>query len=565
MHYGRPILAPRDTTKPSRVTFMAFSILLLVDLAVAVFIAGDVLALQAYPFDTDEANHSLPALRMTHELADGDWSGFIDEVRAQDFYPPGGSLGLVPLFLVAGPSVSTARLASTISLFLAVLVLFGLACEVDPRMGWLAGLIAGILTLTAQPLLLYAGLSMLETPGLLVSLLFLWAYVRAAQRPTTARLVLTSLLLAAVFLTKYSYGLVALATVVLAELPELVRAARHGQLKALLAQRWAPLYGPFAFVLGLWFLRPGQAAAFLGYTRPLSDNEPWLSLRNMLYYPRSFGLHDLPSLWFAPVSVAGLIWGASQWRDPGVRPVLLFFLLGMASVMFLNHPPNPRFIAPFVPAAHLLAGLMIAALWRRRQAATGTARQTATALLPAIALLALAGIPQISARFRLAEPVLAARLETSPVLAETADWIAATTGPEADLFMVNYFDQFSPPVLEWTTAIALGDNPPSVRGIILAGATPAQTAALREAVLAGDATHLVLVEGGPWGANFWPDYTAAFGDSLREVDRRSVRLVNYDVAGWLDENRLGDAWEQERADARQELDLGVIIYAIERK
>ncbi len=464
----------RGITTHPRTVAIAFSVLLLIDLAVTVFLAVGVANLSAYPFDTDEANHSLPALRMTHDLSEGDLSGLLAEIQAQNFYPPVGSIGLVPAFLLAGPSTTAARLMSTLSLFLAVLVLFALACEIDPRTGWLAGLVAGLLTLTVRPLLLYAGLSMLETPGLLVSLLFLWAYVRAYHQPTIGRWVLTSLLLAAVFLTKYSYGVVALGAVALAELPELVRAVRQGALRPTLRGRWLPLFGPFALALLVWFLRPGQLDSFLGYTRPLSDSEPWLSLRNAIYYPRSFVLHGVPSAWFALVTVVALVWGATQWRDAGIRVVWLFFMVGMASVMLLNHPPNPRFIAPFVPAAHLLVGLLIAYLWRRTQSTTGSGRQAATLGLLGIGLLALISLPQVMTRYRSAHSVLAARLETTPVLAETAGWITAATGSDAAIFMVNYFDQFSPPMLEWVAAVDTGTNPVPVRGTVLEAATPEQ-------------------------------------------------------------------------------------------
>jgi 4-amino-4-deoxy-L-arabinose transferase-like glycosyltransferase len=563
MFSSQPATVLHTTTRP-RAPLIAFFLLLAVSVTATAYLALGVWELRAYPFDTDEANHTLPALRMAHELTDGDGSGFVAEVLGQNFYPPAGSALLVPLFLMNGASVTAARLASTASLLVAVLVLFALALEIDPETGWLAGLIAGLLTLMVRPLLIYAGLSMLETPGLLVSLLFLWAYVRAGHRPTPGLFILTSLLLAAIFLTKYSYGVVALGTVILAELPELVRAARTGQVAREMRRRWLPLFGPFALLLLGWFLRPGQAATFLSYTRPLSTAEPWLSLRNIVYYPRSLALHGLPSPWFAPVTVVGLLWAVRQWRDSGVRAVLLFFVLGMASVMLLNHPPNPRFIAPFVPAAHLLTGLMVATLWRGWQAGSGRSRQLATGLLLAVAALALVGVPDVIPRYRYAHSLLAARLETSPVLAETADWVAATTGPDAALYLVNYFDQFSAPVVEWAVAAQSGVNPPPVRGTLLAEATPEAVAALRQTILDSDVSHLILIEGSPWGSPFWPDYTAAFGDTLREVDRRSFTLVNYRVDDWLDDNQLGAAWEQTKADSRQTLELGVIVYAVER-
>ncbi|MEZ4515623.1 MAG: hypothetical protein R3C44_01895 [Chloroflexota bacterium] len=413
-------------------------------------------------------------------------------------------------------------------------------------------------------MLLYAGLSMLETPGLLICLFFLCGLCPCGQ-PVFFMVVCAG---------KHSAGgrlsdqvqlwrRVVLAAVVVAELPELIRAVRRG-FGASLRYRWLPLFAPFGLIMLAWFLRPGQIEAFFGYTRPLADDETWLSLRNVLYYPRSFVLHGVPSVWFALVTAGALVWAAYHWRDPGVRIVGLFFLLGMASVMLLNHPPNPRFIAPFIPAAHLLVGLMVADFWRRRQTATGTERQRASAVLLIIGLLALVSVPSVVNRYRYAHSVLAARLETSPELGEMAQWVAAISGSDADVMVVNYFDQFSMPVLEWTIAAETGSNPPPVDGVILEPATPERTTALRESILDSQMDYLVLIEGGPWGAPFWPDYTAAFGDQLREVERYSLRLVNYGVADWLDENRLSSDWEQVKADSQQALDLGVIVYAVER-
>ncbi len=540
---------------------LAFLIVLLLNLIVAAFLIDGVLGIAGYPFDADEANHALPALRMSNELRDGDLAGFAAEVGAQDFYPPGGAARLLPIFLTVGPSVNAARLASVVTLFLAVLVLFALAIEIDREHGWVAGLAAALLTLTSRPLLLYAGLSMLETVGLLASLLFLWAYIRATKQPGTGRFLVVSLLLAAVFLIKYSYGLVALATVGLSELLVLPALLRQPAWPSGVARRWLPLFGPFALVLGAWFLSPGQLQSFFGYAQPLAAEEAWLSLRNAIYYPRSLALHYSPSLLFAVVYAAALVWAALRWRDNAVRIVLLFFLFGMASVMFLNHPPNPRFIAPFAPAAHLLVGLMVADLWAAIHARQGR-WQVAAVGLAVVAVLAVVGLSTVASRFRFAQSVLEARVETSPALAGMAGWVAATVEPGAPVLLVNYFDQFSPAIVEWGLAMDQQATPAHVTGRLLEPASAAETAALREAVRSGDDAYLVLVEGSPWGAPFWPDYTATMGDMLQEVGRHSFRVVNFEAGDWLDENNVDADWETVKAAAEQTIDVTLIVYRI---
>ncbi len=542
---------------------VAFLIVLLLNLIVAAFLIDGVLSITGYPFDADEANHALPALRMSNELRDGDLAGFAAEVGAQDFYPPGGAARLLPIFLMIGPSVNMARLASVVTLFLAVLVLFALAIEIDPENGWLAGLVAALMTLTARPLLLYAGLSMLETVGLLASLLFLWAYIRATKQPGVGWLLAVSLLLAAVFLIKYSYGLVALATVGLSELLILPGLIRQPSWPSTVARRWLPLFGPFALVLGVWFLSPGQLQSFFGYAQPLAAEEAWLSLRNVIYYPRSLALHYSPSLLFIIVYGVALVWATLRWRDTTVRIVLLFFLFGMASVMFLNHPPNPRFIAPFAPVAHLLVGLMVANLWAAVRARKSR-WQVAAVGLAVVVVLAVAGLSTVASRFRFAHSVLEARVETSPALADMAGWVASTVEADAPLLLVNYFDQFSPAIVEWGLAMDQQATPAHVTGRLLQPASDAETAALRQAVLDGDDTYLVLVEGSPWGAPFWPDYTAAMGDVLQEVDRQSFRVVNFGASNWLDDNSVGADWETVKAAAEQTIDVTLVVYRITR-
>ncbi|MEZ4515624.1 MAG: hypothetical protein R3C44_01900 [Chloroflexota bacterium] len=136
MLHSQPVPAQQDTALSRNSTLITFLALLLVDLVVTLFLAKGVMELSAYPFDTDEANHALPALRMAHALADGDWGGFLREVTGQNFYPRLPVSGLSPYFSMAGPSTTAARLVSTASLFLAVLVLFVCARLIPAPAGW---------------------------------------------------------------------------------------------------------------------------------------------------------------------------------------------------------------------------------------------------------------------------------------------------------------------------------------------------------------------------------------------------------------------------------------------
>lgn len=555
------VLSAAQSASPRR-DFIPIILLVVICAAATIFLSFQVLAHRAYPFDNDEAAHAVPALLMLRELQTGDLAGFAREVYGQDFYPPGAAVFLIPAYLVAGPSPVVARLASVAALILAMLVLFALARAIDPARGAVAGLIAVTLTLTARPLLTNAGLAMLEAPGLLVCLLLLWAYVRAARRPSVARFVAVGVLLAAAFLTKYTYGLVTLAAVGLSELVEAsVRHERSG-----LPRRWLLMFGPFLLLLAAWFFRPGQLTAFVDYTQPLDGGQSWLAATHALYYLRSFAIHSAPSALFALVNLAAVLWALFAWRDVGIRVILLYFLFGMGAVMLVNHPPNPRFIATFVPAAQLLTGLMIVRRWPRSAPdAPGQARAEATIrrAAPAIVVLGLAALPVVYARYAHYASLLEARLETSPELAAMADWIAAAAPTDGPVYLINPWDQFGPQQIAWSMARQTSAPPPDVIARVLEPASPATTATLAAEVTGAGASALVLIEGGPWGAPFWPDYTTALEGRLQELDRRAFRLESYAVSAWLDDNSLVDAdWAAVKAGSRQQMDVGVIIYEL---
>lgn len=568
--------SPNQKPSPIRRTDgILLVIVLAIGLALALFLTHAVMAHAEYPFDTDEAAHALPAVLMAQELREFDIAGFVREVYGQDFYPPGTAIFLIPAYLIAGPSQTVARLVSVVTMILSLLVMFALARAIDPRRGAAAGLIAVLLTITAQPLLTYAGLSMLEAPGLLASLLLLWSYVRAAKKPAASRLVLSGLLLAAVFLIKYTYGLVALAAIGASELVEWGLSRSRWDFP----RRWVWLFGPYLAIMALWFARPGQLGTFFDYTRPLAEEQSWLSLNNLAYYPRSYAIHSAPSAWFALVNGAALLWAAVRWRDTGIRVLWLYFVIGMVAMMVINHPPNPRFIATFVPAAQLLTGLLIIDLWPGRKLINGSQngwtessqiqarprRFAKIAALTVISLLALISWPVVIARYTNYSSLLEARLETSPELAAMTDWVVETVPPGGGVYMINPWDQFDRLQLEWQLATRLGTRPPAVESQVLVPATPELVDDLAAEILGGEAAALVLVEGGPWGAPFWPDYSAGFGDQLREVDRRSFHLEFYDVSGWLDENSIVDTnWEILMAEAHQKMDIGIVVYAIER-
>jgi 4-amino-4-deoxy-L-arabinose transferase-like glycosyltransferase len=381
----------------------------------------------------------------------GNLGEFFQRLTAQNFYPPGVTWLKALVFWLWGGTAVTARLFSAVCLFLALPVLYAICLEIDERYGWLSGLIAASLTATMTSLLVNGTLVMLETPGLLVSLLALWAYVRAGKRPSSGRLFLASFCLILTVLTKYTYGAVTVTAVVLSANWCLFLAMCVMDGVPLPWRRWAALFAPLAVVLLLWLARPGSLSGVLDYAQPLAgDGNAWLCLARFAYYPLSLARFETPAPLFALVNLAGLVWALVNWRKPGIQLLLGYFLVGMALIMFINHPFNPRFIATFVPALHVMTAVMLTNLLlplRHRW------RQAVPLLLGGLLLLAgwqsAQTLPQ---RFALFGSRLEVEYETQPVLNELAAWLEEEISPNGRFLLINPWDQFSAEALSWRLA-----------------------------------------------------------------------------------------------------------------
>ncbi|MCP4357422.1 MAG: glycosyltransferase family 39 protein [Chloroflexi bacterium] len=539
-------------------------LLLLLDTAVFTFITRQIITFQQYPFDSDEASHTLGGLDMALALRAGAVSEFVAAFGRQNFYPPGVAWLKALAFIAFGDTILVARLFSAVCFFLAVLLVYAIGQQIDRQYGWLSGLIAAGLTLTMQSLLITSALVMLEAPGLLVSLLLLWVYLRALARPSRGRLILVSFLLALTILTKYTYGAVALGAVGLMEL-SLCRPSTSA-IQSQIKERWLWLFGPLALVMLLWIANPLTLAGVFDYAQPLPSNEPWLSLDGLQFYPLSLALHDVPAPLFALVSVAGLAWAVVHWRNPGIRLLLLYFLLGMGLIMLVNHPHNYRFIAPFVPALHLLTAVMLTNLLdiaKNRWDETGKGGRTAVVMVTILLLLAgLQSIVVLSDRFRQYPSVMEVEIETDPALNKMAIWLQMQIPPGSRFFMLNYWDQFSPEAIAWRLGQQAVPIPEATMpAAVLTAASPATLQTLQQSLAAQQTEYVVVLEGGPWGTAAWPEYTQIIETDYDEMSRNQFTIPLYSVGDWLDTHLLTmPAWEEVKADGRTELHIQAIVY-----
>lgn len=555
-----PAVSPSPTASLPTVrrhAWWGLLLVLVVATAVLLFLTRHILALQHFPFDSDEANHALPALQMALALDGGHLGEFFQRLTAQNFYPPGVTWLKALVFWLWGGTAVTARLFSAVCLFLALPVLYAICLEIDEKYGWLSGLIATSLTATMTSLLVNGTLVMLETSGLLVSLLALWAYVRASKRPSSGRLLLTSFCLILTVLTKYTYGAVTVTAVVLSELVPVFGNVRHGW-HPLPWRRWAALFAPLAAVLLLWLARPGSLSGALDYAQPLSDGNAWLSWRGLTYYPLSLARFETPAPLFALVHLAGLVWALVNWRRPGIQLLLVYFLVGMALIMLINHPFNPRFIATFVPALHVMTAVMLTNLLlplRHRW------RQAVPLLLGGLLLLAgwqsAQTLPQ---RFALFGSRLEVEYETQPVLNDLAAWLEEQMSPNGRFLLINPWDQFSAEAMSWRLA-AEHQTSWIVPSLVLSPATAESLIQFRQQLQASEVEYVVVLEGSPWGAAAWPDYTAVLEDGFDEKSRHSFIVPFYELDEWLNDHQPSlPEWEQIKTNGRRDLHIQAIVY-----
>ena len=556
---------------------IAFLIVLVMTTIAALYIANQVFYFQNYPFDFDEANHANGALALYLEMRALDPGSFLSEFFSQGFYPPGFSWLKALAFSLFGNTPLTARLFSVGALFLAMFPLFAVPLEIDDQYGWLAGLTAVALTLTIQPLLVTSAMVMMEIPGLLVTFTLSWLYIRALKKPTNGRLLGVSLLLTMTFLTKYTYGVIVVCAMAIMELSLLFQNdsksnVKNGRLRdnfVASLRRWLWLFGPFLVALIIWFIPAGNLPSFYAYATAQPPGQPWITRENLFFYPLTFTNQFLPSPFLVFFSLASLVWGFWKWRDPGVRFLLIYFLVG-SLIMTINLPKNPRFIVTIAPALHILTGLLIANAAANLHSETRRDRLGSILFVILLVIGFLSSLPALYERYTTYPSLLEVEYETSPLSREIFDWLKENIPPGQRFFVLNYWDQLSPQRIAWNLAQGQSDGlqnpsfddflPPAD---LVEEPSPNNINDLRNEILNSGVNYLVLFEGGAWGLPFWPEYNQATSDILEPIARQSFRVSYYDTKGWQDTNLLIlEEWERIKDDSRYTLDIDVIIYRV---
>ena len=480
-------------------------------LVIAVSVWGGLAAFQVirtyseYPPDFDEAAHLLPALQIADDLRLLRVADFWFHTYTQDriaAYPFLHSWLVAPFFLLWKPSIVIARASGLVFLGVAAVLGFLIARELSSRdrLPWISGLVSAFLILSSLPLWVYASVAYLEAAGLLVTFVGLLCYVTAGPgEDRLPWLVAASVSTMCVLLTKYSFGVFMVGSIVLNEALNVLATRRlPGR------RRLVYLAGPFVLLMLIWFADPNKLYRFWIYSQSQKDQIEFWSARNLFYYPSSLIRYYATG----PVSIAlilvGLAIGLLTWRQHGMRAVVVYLLF---STLALTLVPQHiiRFMYTVAPAAFILAGPPVgrALAWligpgRRRW------------LRPAVGLL-VAGLLIVEARaiahrFSFYSPALELTYLSSPDTRQAYRFLANNTLARGIRpHILNFWHLVNNYALEWEYYTDAGGEPVAYSyQIATASLAPEPTEmnlnALTQTLRQQGPSALVSIDGSPAGS-----------------------------------------------------------------
>lgn len=214
---GRAASGPRGSRRRRRFASAATpAIAGLAVLALAALLAARLIRVATgdpgYPL-WDPAAHGLAGLDLADALRAGDPLGVLRVLNDRVTWPFVHALLLLPGFLILGNGYATGDVVSAVSLGAAAVAVFMAGLALHPTRGPWLGTAAAVLLLLAPAYRLYGTLTMLEVPGALLLAIALGCMARAGGvgEPDTPRTRLAlraaGVASAALFLTKYNYGL----------------------------------------------------------------------------------------------------------------------------------------------------------------------------------------------------------------------------------------------------------------------------------------------------------------------------------------------------------------------
>jgi hypothetical protein len=421
---------------------------------VAVVVAANVSG--TIPFDSDEANHANLALRQYQDLADGRLADFVRHSYRTGQFPFLHGWSVLPWFALLGATAYAARVAQCAWFVLGAAATGWAAWRAsdgDRRATFVAATLFG-----ASPLLAtYAGVCMLETPGAAATAVALAVFAsacRAEGRRARWLHAATGLAALATWFVKLNYGLWIIPALAAGHVVRVVRAPQRREvLRDALA-----FAAVIVVVLGVWYSRADQRAAFMGFLHnpsqavSVESDDPTFRIPGL--HPGNF------TAYFALVASEGhghwivgalafvfFLWGARRaLTDPvaAAATACLAWTWLVLSMGFREYA-QARFIASALPALWIVASLGFADVLRR-VALPSWVRYLSLALLSGSVVVQAVRQPER----------LATEYEVGDEFAPVFAFLEREIPPRASVLAVGYTDHASARTLEWTLGSAEG-------------------------------------------------------------------------------------------------------------
>ena len=319
------------------------------------WIARGVFRLNYLQMDMDEAIHANRGLDFALSFKKNDWQDLLGNFIKPDWYPPGHGILLGTWFSLAGASLATARLYSTLFYFLFGLLMWLSIRELLPLANPFLYLIPPLFLISDTQHAVYAALSMLELPAITLAFAALFFLTRAwRQKSLIDRAAAFTFGLLCLF-TKYNYGLVVLAVLATCDaimLWQSIRSRQPSREVLYILTGWIVC----SLVMGIWFLGLGEWRWLFDYASAQPDRYSIWGQANLLYYPRL--LWNNWHAWLAVLlSIAGGFQLSRQRRLLlGLTPYLLFFVLSLV-MLTVELQNTPRFGMMLFPSLWITAGV----------------------------------------------------------------------------------------------------------------------------------------------------------------------------------------------------------------
>ena len=311
------------------------------------WIGFQVHAFSAFQMDLDEALHAARGLDMASALRRGSLPDLWRETVKPHWYPPGNGYLMGAWLLLAGGSVTSARLYAGFCYGLLGVLLWASTRQVFPRIQPFFLLAPALFLLSDHQHLILASMSMLDLPANLLAFASLYYFSTSLEKPAARYTLLASLFALMSFFTRYGQGVMILGTLAITYLM-FVRRLKGRILKIALA--WLPAL----VLLFVWLVVLGQWRWVVAYANVQPGEGAAWSLDSLLFYLRQ--LVSESSGWLPILVIA--VWGFSRWRQPGFPRLIIPYLVFFATVLFvLSYRSNhiARFGTTLFPPLWVLA------------------------------------------------------------------------------------------------------------------------------------------------------------------------------------------------------------------